>query len=162
MRSEYYDQIHPSIPYVCWIQDYMPGLWTDDAGASLGENDLVVCRSSSFLAEHFSYPRTCLLGSSNLTSTATYSDEPVAPEDLEAFRCDVSYVGHGWQTAHQLAAEIEFLAPGRLRRVGKERKSSPSSLNLREPNVVDRIVRHLREKPNQSALRNSEESVPAR
>lgn len=111
MRFEFADQIHPSIPYVCWIQDYMPGLWTGDAGASLSERDLVVCRSSSFMAEHFGYPRKCLLGSSNLTSTTTYKDEPAAPEDLEVFRCDVSYVGHGWQTAHQLAAEIAPDAP---------------------------------------------------
>lgn len=111
MRFEYGDQIHSSIPYVCWIQDHMPELWTGEAGASLSKNDMVVCRSSSFMAEHFGYPRKCLLGSSNLTSTTTYSDEPVAPEDLEPFRCDVSYVGHGWQTGHQLAAVIAPDAP---------------------------------------------------
>lgn len=106
LRFEYGDQIHPNIPFACWIQDDMPGLLTRDAGATMSDQDLVICRSSSYLAEQFGYPRECLLGSSNLTSATTYSDDPVAIEDLEPFHCDVSYVGHGWQTGQQLAAEI--------------------------------------------------------
>ena len=106
LRNEIADRIHPNIPYVCWIQDYMPQLWTRQAGESLGPLDLVLGRDRGILTTLHGYPPERFVATGNLTDRHTYSNEPVAAADLAPYRCDVSYVSHGSATPDELIDEV--------------------------------------------------------
>jgi hypothetical protein len=106
LRSELTDSIPSNVPYVCWIQDYMQQLWAKEAGASVGEFDLVLGHSPSVMTSVYGYPATRFLATHNLTSIETFSCEPVPAEDKAKYVCDLSYVGHGWETPEQLVDEI--------------------------------------------------------
>jgi hypothetical protein len=100
------DQIHPKIPFVCWIQDYMPELWSDRAGPSVGELHLVIGRDRGILTTLHEYPPDRFIAAGNLTDPQTYSAEPVEDRELAPFRCDVSYVSHASATPEQMIEEI--------------------------------------------------------
>lgn len=102
LRSSLADQIHPNIPYVCWVQDYMPELWTEQAGQSVGALDLVIGRDRGILTMLHGYPPSQFIEAGNLTDPGTYGNEPVPEADLAPYRCDVSYISHASATPEQL------------------------------------------------------------
>lgn len=106
LRRELDGDVHPQLPYVCWIQDHMPALWQPQAGRSVGELDLVLGQSRSLMTGQYDYPPDRFLETSNLTDPATYSDEPLDEAELDSHRCDLSYVSHGSATPEDLLGEI--------------------------------------------------------
>ena len=107
LRNELRDAIPSNVPYVCWVQDFMQNVWSKQAGASVGELDLVLAHSPAVLASVCGYPRSRLIATHNLTSHDVFSAEPVPAEDLKKYSCDIAYVGHGWETPEQLVEEIQ-------------------------------------------------------
>jgi len=106
LRHELADVLPANIPYVCWIQDHMDQLCDAKMGRSVTEFDLVVSPSPLVLRSLYEYPADRMLFSSNLTDCMTYSDDPLDDAELEPYRCDVSYVGHGAGTPESLIEEI--------------------------------------------------------
>jgi len=104
LRREMVERIHPGLPFVCWIQDHLPSLWSHDAGRSVTDRDLVLGFDRPVLTTMFDYPADRFLATSNLTSFSTYHDDPVDAADAEAHRCDVSFVSHGSETVDELVA----------------------------------------------------------
>ncbi|MCP3905633.1 MAG: hypothetical protein GY715_18560 [Planctomycetes bacterium] len=104
LRREMPDRIHADLPFVCWIQDHLPALWSKDAGRSITDRDLVLGYDRPVLTTLFDYPAERFLATSNLTSLSTYHDEPVDPVEAERHRCDVSFVSHGSETVDELVA----------------------------------------------------------
>lgn len=111
LRSEFAGSIPARIPFVCWIQDHMDALYTPQAGASVTDLDVVVGQSPGLMASAYGYPLSRFVASSNLTDPHTYSNEPLPENELAAYRCDVSYIGHGSATPVELAREIAVEAP---------------------------------------------------
>jgi hypothetical protein len=106
LRTELRNAIPSCLPYVCWIQDYMQYLWNSDAGASVGEFDLILGHSPAVMSSVYGYPSDRFLATNNLTSTDVFSPELVNAEDLATYKCDIAYVGHGWESPEQLVADI--------------------------------------------------------
>ncbi|MDY7109210.1 MAG: hypothetical protein SYC29_11300 [Planctomycetota bacterium] len=106
LRAPLADQIHPNVPYVCWIQDHMPELWTRSAGRSIGELDLVIGRDRGVLTTLHDYPADRFLPAGNLTDPVTYSAEPLGEDESARFRCDVSYISHASATPDRMIDDI--------------------------------------------------------
>lgn len=106
LRKEYTDSIPRNVPFVCWIQDHMQPLWSKDAGQSVGELELVAGHGRDVMVSLYGYPADRFLATSNLTASDVFSAEPISPQELESYRCDVSYVGHGSELPQQLVNEM--------------------------------------------------------
>lgn len=139
LRFEYADVMPANVPYVGWIQDHVDHLWKADAGASIGELDMVIAHAPDVLAGLYGYPRKRLLASSNLTDAHTYSNERLSEHELQPFRCDLSFVSHGAATPEQLCDEIERAttrAFGRMMRsflsLASDRMSHGGCLNAQQ------------------------------
>lgn len=104
-RFELADSIPANVPYVCWIQDYMQPLWSRNAGASIAEFDLVLGHSPAVMTSVYGYPADRFIATNNLTSTDIFSADPVPESDKREFLCDLSYIGHGWESPEQLVDE---------------------------------------------------------
>ncbi len=117
LRFEFADSIPASIPFVCWIQDYMDQLWDSKAGQSVRDLDLVIGHSPQVMSSLYGYPIERFIASNNLTDPDTYSNEPVPACDRAKYACDVSYVGHGAGMPEQLIDEIAAGTPATFRRM---------------------------------------------
>jgi hypothetical protein len=84
----------------------MDHLWKREAGASVGELDLVIAHAPHVLASLYGYPADRVLASSNLTDPHVYSDEPLPENELAPHRCDLSFVSHGAATPEMLVDEL--------------------------------------------------------
>lgn len=107
LRFEYPDSMPRNLPFVGWLQDHMDHLWRNEAGASVGDLDLVVAHAPDVLCGLYGYRRDRMLPSSNLTDPQTYSAEPLPESELEPHRCDLSFVSHGAETPDELVNEIK-------------------------------------------------------
>ncbi|MCZ6836040.1 MAG: hypothetical protein O7G85_09730 [Planctomycetota bacterium] len=106
LRNELDGEVHPNLPYVCWIQDHMPRLWSRESGRSVTQLDLVLGQSRELMSRQFEYPSERYLETSNLTDPDTYCAEPLDATELDAYRCDVSYVSHGSATPEALLIDL--------------------------------------------------------
>lgn len=106
LKSEMAGRIDARLPYVCWCQDHMDGIWRRDAARSLGENEIVLTHHPWQLAEHFGYDEGRMIETANLTDAEVFSAEPVPTNELQRFAADVAYVSHGAGTPEQLARAI--------------------------------------------------------
>lgn len=139
LRMEMKDCVHRGVPFVGWVQDQMANLWTRQAGQSVTDMDLVLAHAPGMLAQQYDYPLDRMLPTNNLTSPDTYRDDPIAPDELEPYRCDVAYVGHGSQTPEDLARAIASPTQPALARMllrfvelVRERLADQSTLSMYE------------------------------
>lgn len=114
LRSEYRGAMPAGIPVVSWIQDHMQQICRREAGASVGELDLVLAHAPDVLASLYGYPIERTIGTSNLTDAELYSNEPLPESELAPHRCELSFVGHGSESPEEL---IEIIASGNDRQV---------------------------------------------
>ena len=106
LRWEMGDRIHPNLPFVGWMQDYMPALWSKDSAARMTPLDLIISPSALHMEAVCGYPADQHIESSNLTDPHAYHDGPVDPELQERFTADVAYVSHGSATPEALRDEM--------------------------------------------------------
>lgn len=61
LRYEHHPYFPPELPFVCWIQDYLPNLARVEAGRSVGPRDFVLTSDAYYYRTRFEYPaRQCL------------------------------------------------------------------------------------------------------
>ena len=93
-RREYRQVMPSNVPFVCWMQDYLPHLLSIEAGQSLGPLDFFVAPEIDSLARKFKYPGSQGMLWTMATNDRLYSSEPLPAEELARYRCDVSYVSN--------------------------------------------------------------------
>lgn len=123
LRSESRELLHPAIPSVTWDQDTLPWVFGPDVHRDrehpqLAWNDFLMGFAARGVAAKLGWPehrcRYCAMAG----SIDTYSAEPVPPEELESYRCDVSYVSHSSATVQEeIAAIEEWLPDGPMRAI---------------------------------------------
>jgi hypothetical protein len=117
LRFEYGAALPSTIPVVSWIQDYMERLCSREAGASIGELDLVLAHAPDVLAALYGYPKERCIGTSNLTDAGQYANELLPEEELAPYRCDVSFVSHGSESPEELVEQIAHGSAPTMRRL---------------------------------------------
>ncbi|MGD2108310.1 MAG: glycosyltransferase [Phycisphaerae bacterium] len=91
-RKEYGAVIPSHVPFVCWIQDMLPGLANAEAGRSLGPLDFFIANEPTMYVQGHAYPASQGLAWTMATDERTYSQQALAEEELKSYRCDLSYV----------------------------------------------------------------------
>ncbi len=131
VRAEMVGSIPANVPYVCWIQDHMQQLCDRKMGQSITAMDLVLGHSPDVMASAYGYPLDRFLPTNNLTSTDVFSDVPIDAGQLEKYRCDVSYVAHGWESPEQLVREAGAENPSFVRYLDCIRECAVQRLNAK-------------------------------
>lgn len=101
-RHEYGDSIHRSIPYVSFIQDILPDLFSPDVGEKLNERSYCMGIGKAEAVFRWGYPKDRFLPCIIPTNENVYSAEPLSAEELAPYRCQVSYVSNASATAEDL------------------------------------------------------------
>ncbi len=106
--------IPANLPFVCWVQDAMPHLFTTATGSAQGPFDFLVGHLHWAFFETFGYPRARGMGLPVLASRRKFA--PKAPSqseggegvgggrclsDAQRFTCDVACVTHHSETPEQ-------------------------------------------------------------
>jgi hypothetical protein len=118
MRYEMPWMLHPSIPSLTWDQDTLHWVFDPSRKPQLPWNDFLMGYAARGVSANLGWPahrcRFCAMAG----SPATYSAEPLPPEELAPYLCDVSYVSHSSATVEQELREAETWLPDkRLRRI---------------------------------------------
>lgn len=127
-----------NVPFVCWVQDSMPHLLSEQAGASQGELDFTAGNTFGDLTVYYGYPRERSMPATLTASEAKFHPGPVASSLRDELTCDVCYVSHHSQTVEQMHAqklEEARTNPGLVR-----------ALELLRP-TIDRVVEHASDGP---------------
>lgn len=93
-RHEYGRTIPPNLPFVGWIQDQLPNLYSRQCGEALGSTDYFIAPDPSIFVHQYGYPERQGFAWTVATDDRTYSDAPLPAEKLAPFRCDFSYVSN--------------------------------------------------------------------
>lgn len=80
-------------PYVCWVQDAMPHLFTGGAG-TVGTLDFIAGHVYDSAAEHAGYPGDHTLRHAVCASEAKFHAAPVDNRNHGRFDCDIAYLSH--------------------------------------------------------------------
>ena len=107
-RYEMAERIVADVPFVCWIQDHMPRLFSEDAGRSLGPLDFTIGFGKESCVKQFGYAPERFMSCWLAVNPEKFAPAQVAsgPEDSAALSCDVVYVGHQAETPEALHARI--------------------------------------------------------
>ncbi len=61
LRPEHKDMFPENLPFACWIQDHLPNLMSEQAGASIGLRDFVLLAARPMYTRRYGYPqRQCI------------------------------------------------------------------------------------------------------
>lgn len=120
-RRDLFGAVPPGVPFVCWIQDRMPHLFTTAAGKSLTPRDFVVGHLHPELTNTWHYPKRNMLMAPVVASDVKFHDAPISPDLHEQFACEIAYVSHH-------SAPPEALRDELLSRVGGPRHNAIRSL----------------------------------
>ncbi|MBX3404233.1 MAG: hypothetical protein KF699_12560 [Phycisphaeraceae bacterium] len=94
--------IPEGVPVVTWVQDAMPHLFDERAGASMGALDFVVGHTHVELYERFNYPERNRLKLPVTASTRKFHDAPVGDAATARVACDVAFITHHSETPRRL------------------------------------------------------------
>lgn len=105
-RSEY-KGLTDSVPFVMWVQDRLPNMFSARAGAAQGPRDYCLGFGRLHLARRFGYPAERFLPSVIGINEPKYADISLEDNEPAKYACDVSYVSHASASSQQLIeAEI--------------------------------------------------------
>lgn len=93
-RHEYGGSLPANVPYVGWIQDVLPNLYSQQAGQSLGPLDFYIACDVAPFVHRYGYPASQGLTWTTATDDRLYSAAPLSEEELAPYRCDFSYVSN--------------------------------------------------------------------
>ncbi len=105
LRREYDDVYPPELPFVCWIQDDLPNLTNESAGANLHHRDFTLTCAQSSYTKTYGYPeRQCIyvnkLSQPRAVATGRASTGPP----------DLAFVSNASQIPSELVPEIASCA----------------------------------------------------
>jgi hypothetical protein len=96
LRYEHGSAVPSNIPFVCWIQDHLPNLVSEEAGRSMGSHDFVLTANPSVYADRYGYPKQSLIAVHKLTRV------PARPDRWDNSGEDVVFVSTASRTGPQL------------------------------------------------------------
>jgi len=99
-RHEYGDTYPVTIPFACWVQDYLPNLTNRDAGMKISGRDFVLTSSGSHFVRAYSYPPRQIVAMPNLARL------PVRPPSWSSSRPDVVYVSNWSQRTADVFRDV--------------------------------------------------------
>ncbi len=111
MRYEMPTHLHESIPTVSWDQDALPWVLEESRNPQLAWNDFLMGMSAVNARRKFGWPEHRCKFVPMAGGVETYSDQPVDAQELEPYRCDVSYVSHASAPAEVEADAVEGWLP---------------------------------------------------
>ena len=118
MRYETPHMLHPSIPSLTWDQDSLPWVFDKSKRPRLAWNDFLMGFAARGTSDELGWPARQCHYCAMAGSAETYSSDPLPAEELELYRCDVSYVSHSSATVQaEFLATEKWLPEGRLRTV---------------------------------------------
>jgi hypothetical protein len=104
LRRELGEGMPTTIPWVAWIQDHLPGLTKEEAGASVTDTEFILTATPSVYVDRYRYPRESVIAVHKATrvpprpatwasdgedlvfvSTASRTGEQIAEANLQAF-----------------------------------------------------------------------------
>lgn len=101
LRHEYGPMIPANVPLVCWVQDLLPNLTTQEAGRAQGPLDFFIAPDPSSYVNRYAYPAERGLAWTMATDGRTYDSQPMREEQLAPHRCDLSYVSNHSTEPHK-------------------------------------------------------------
>lgn len=93
-RREYTNLVPASVPFVGWIQDELPNLYSREAGASIGPFDFYIAPHLTDFVTRYGYPASQGLRWTTATDDRAYSAAPMPDDVLAKYRCDISFVSN--------------------------------------------------------------------
>jgi hypothetical protein len=119
------DLVPANLPWLCWIQDAMPHLFTAQAGAAQRELDFVAGHLHADLFDRFGWPRARALATPVVASAAKFHRGPITADHRARFACDVAVATNHSQTPadflrHWLAAPGDAALKAAVQTLGTE------------------------------------------
>jgi hypothetical protein len=145
--------VPPNIPYVCWIQDAMPHLFSPTIGAAQGPLDFLVGHLFDELFERHNYPRTRAMSAAIVADETKFHPIAIHESARARFACEVAYVSHQSETpeAQHQRLRTEFSSKlaiagtlDRLKPIVEQEASKPLT-DLRTTNLHELATAALRE-----------------
>jgi len=109
-RHEYPDGFIDNLPFVCWIQDELPHLFSADAGDRLGPLDFTIGFGLTRCVLNHRYPADRFMPCKLAINPAKFARPPDAGEPEAALRCDAAYVSHHSEPPEELHARLRRMA----------------------------------------------------
>jgi hypothetical protein len=94
-----------NVPFLCWDQDNLPCMRTEEAGTSLDEFTYVAGAGARWGYEELGWPRRNCILAFQAAATHRYPNAPVSAALLQKHRCTFSYTSNASGSAESLAAE---------------------------------------------------------
>ena len=103
------------VPFVCWIQDEMPHLFSPESGRSQGPLDFLVGHTVTPLFNKHGYDPSRALYSPVVVSEQKFHQGPISTAQRDRFACDIAFVSNHSETPDQLHAREDRRSarPGR-------------------------------------------------
>src|SRR5262249_7936335 len=90
------------VPCVMWVQDQLPNIFNEKAGAAQGPFDFCVGYGRMTLPLKYGFPARRFCAARMGVNENRFTNEPVDSATLDQYRCDVSYVSHATETAESI------------------------------------------------------------
>ncbi len=100
-RHEHEDVFPDRLPFVCWIQDHLPNLTSEEAGAKLDGRDYVLTAVGPMYTGIYGYPKRQCIDLSKLTRV------PPRPARWTSDGDDLAFVSNASQVPAKLAGQLE-------------------------------------------------------
>ena len=105
-RAEF-NAIPDDIPCVMWVQDHLPNIFSDKAGAAQGERDFCLGSGRLVLTTRHGYPADRFLPAPVPVNESRFAPRELTATELDRLACDVSFVSHASTTADAIVqAEV--------------------------------------------------------
>lgn len=99
-------KIPSSIPCVMWVQDWLPNIYSDAAGAAQGPRDFCIGFSRLALTQSHGYPAERFMACPIGINEERFKPITLSKEDCARYGCDVSYVSHASAPADVLLKNV--------------------------------------------------------
>lgn len=112
-RASISESIPANIPFVCWLQDAMPHLFSPTLGAAQGPLDFLAGHLFDELFTRHGYPREHAMPAAIVADETKFHPGPRLAAGTDRFTCDIAYVSHQSETPEaqhaRLCAEFKKL-----------------------------------------------------
>jgi len=102
---EEYAALPRQIPFVMWVQDRLPNIFSDRGGAAQGPMDFCLGFGRLHLSGRHGYPAARYMPATIGINEERFDRSPPTADQLKRHRCDVSYVSHASTPADVLLKE---------------------------------------------------------
>lgn len=106
-RGEY-KVLPPQMPFVMWVQDRLPNIFSDHGGQRQGPMDFCLGFGRLHLSTRHGYPAQRYMSTTMGINEERFNQTAPTPAQIQRFGCDVSYVSHASTPADVLLqAQVE-------------------------------------------------------